>query len=101
MKQGRKIRDLRIKRGYTVSELAEKVGISTKYMYKIERGEVNFSANILLRLAESLNVSCDYILKDNHNDRVMMYESIKQFTEKEQLVLERILFELIKLKEIE
>ena len=43
----KRIREIRLQRDYSVSELAEAANISTKFMYKIERGEAGFSAKVL------------------------------------------------------
>lgn len=65
---GERIRDFRQRKQYTVGELAEKVGISTKYMYQIENGKVSFSTEILYNIANSLGVSTDAILGEEELD---------------------------------
>ena len=47
---------------YTRDTFAGKVGISSKFLYEIETGRKNFSADILCRIARELAVSCDYIM---------------------------------------
>lgn len=47
-------------------------------MYKIEEGSVGFSAQVLLKLSNALNVSCDYILKGNENKEKITDEQIKK-----------------------
>ena len=59
---GKRIRDLRKLQGMSGGEFAEKVDITTKYLYEIEEGKRNFSSDILCRMAENLGVSCDYIM---------------------------------------
>ena len=55
---GERIRELREIQHYTREYFAEKIDISSKFLYEIE----TFSVDILKRISEVLSVSCDYIL---------------------------------------
>jgi len=59
---GERIRELREMQGYTREGLAEKIDISSKFLYEIEVGKKNFSADTLCRISKALSVSCDYIM---------------------------------------
>lgn len=59
---GMRIRELRETHNYTREGLAEKVNISTKFLYEIETGKKGFSADTLCRISKALFVSCDYIM---------------------------------------
>lgn len=59
---GIRIREKRKVKHYTRDVLANKVGISSKFLYEIETGRKNFSAVILRKIAQELDVSCDYIM---------------------------------------
>lgn len=59
---GERIRELRELQHYTREALAEKVDISSKFLYEIETGKKGLSAETLGRLAQELSISCDYIL---------------------------------------
>lgn len=97
-KPGKRIRDLRIQRGYSVSELAEAADISEKFLYNIENGKSGFSARVLNYIAIALDVDSDYILKGNENTNDnTIGETVKQFTEKEQQSIEKILVEIKKI----
>lgn len=48
---GERIRELRELQNYTREVFAEKVDISAKFLYEIEVGKKNFSANTLCRIA--------------------------------------------------
>lgn len=61
-KAGGRIRDLRKKNRYTREEFAELTGISSKFLYEIEKGKKGFSADTLYRITKVLAVSCEYIL---------------------------------------
>lgn len=59
---GERIKSIRELRGYTREILSEKSGISTKFLYEIEKGRKGFSAMNLYNISEALQVSCDYIM---------------------------------------
>lgn len=61
---GAKIREVRKECGYTQEKLAEMADIGTMYLGEIERGEKMPSLKIFIQLIESLNVSADYILRN-------------------------------------
>lgn len=50
------IRDIRQKRGLTVSQLADMVGVSIPHMSGVERGKKNLNNHLLVRIAEALEV---------------------------------------------
>lgn len=54
---GRQLRQIRKLRNLTQEKLGEKAGISYKYIGEIERGEVNPSLDVLIRLIKVLEVS--------------------------------------------
>lgn len=62
MKIGPRVIALRVARGYSRIELAEKVGISCKFLYEIEGGKKGFSADTLFQLSRVLRASMDYIM---------------------------------------
>ena len=59
---GRRIIDLRKKKGYTQEKLAELLGISVTHINRIENGRAGVGKELLLDLAYILGVSLDYIL---------------------------------------
>lgn len=75
---GIRIREKRKIKHYTRNVLANKVGISPKFLYEIETGKKNFSADILRRIAQELDVSCDYIMLGEKEEQ---YEAV-QFLKK-------------------
>lgn len=60
---GSRIKDIRNKKGITQEQLSESVGINPKYLSSIERGKENPTLNILLQLAQSLDVNLDEIFR--------------------------------------
>lgn len=61
---GKKLRDARQKKGYSQHALAEIAGIGNVYLGEIERGLKMPSLNIFIKLIEALDISADYILRD-------------------------------------
>lgn len=59
---GRQLRQIRKLRQLTQEELAERAGISYKYVGEMERGEANPSLDILIRLAQVLDISPEGLL---------------------------------------
>ena len=65
---GQRIREERLKLNLTQARLAEDVDISEAYVGQIERGERNLALDTLIRLANRLGASVDYLLKDSVDD---------------------------------
>lgn len=61
---GKRIRESRVSKGYTQQYLANRAGIGVVYLSEIERGTKMPSLNVLIKLIEALEVSADYILRD-------------------------------------
>ena len=61
---GKRIRESRIKKGYTQQDLAERADIGVVYISEIERGIKLPSLNIFIKIIDALDVSADYILRD-------------------------------------
>ncbi|NLV86414.1 MAG: helix-turn-helix transcriptional regulator [Clostridiales bacterium] len=51
--------------GFTQSQLAERVGISTAFISRVERGQKMMKVHTLLNVAKALHVSCDALLNQN------------------------------------
>jgi transcriptional regulator with XRE-family HTH domain len=59
---GRSVRTLRNRRGYSQHALGQRTGIHPNYIGAIERGEVNPSFGLLLRLADGLSARLSELL---------------------------------------
>lgn len=59
---GRRIQKSRNEAGYTQEELSENVGLSPGFIAAIERGAKMPGLENLIRIAEALNVSVDWLL---------------------------------------
>lgn len=62
---GKRIRSERKVRKHTQEELSEMVGISLSFLGHIERGSRKASIETLIRIANTLNISIDYLLQDS------------------------------------
>lgn len=62
---GKRIKFERNRLSLTQADLAEKANITAAFVGQIERGETKLSLETLVNIANSLDVSIDYILRDN------------------------------------
>ncbi|MCI1693400.1 helix-turn-helix domain-containing protein [Aneurinibacillus aneurinilyticus] len=62
---GSRIRKKRLQLKLTQEKLAEIIGISNSYMGQIERGERILSLETLIKLANALGVTVDFLLQDS------------------------------------
>lgn len=60
---GQRIADLRERRGLTQRQLAEAADLSVTFLSEIENDRRNVGAAILLRLADALDASLDYLMR--------------------------------------
>lgn len=76
---GKKLREVRQEKGYTQHALAESAGIGNVYLGEIERGLKMPSLNIFIKLIEALDISADYILRDElSSGEQYIYDEITQ-----------------------
>lgn len=61
---GTRIREARLAKGYTRQLLAEKADTGEVYLGEIERGLKMPSMNTFIRIVEALEISADYLLRD-------------------------------------
>ena len=59
---GKRIKDNRIKAGFTQEKLAELVDLSTQHLSGIENGKTKFSFQTIVNIANELNTSTDMLL---------------------------------------
>ena len=76
---GSKFRQARLEKGYSQHTLAEKAGIGTVYLGEIERGLKMPSLNSFVKIIEILDISADYVLRDNlSSGKEYIYDEITQ-----------------------
>lgn len=87
---GNEIRQLRRKRGFTQEKLAELADLSVPYVSHLERGTKKPSLAVLVRLAESLDVTADRLLSGNQEkDMAVFFPEVQELLE-DCSVLERV-----------
>jgi transcriptional regulator with XRE-family HTH domain len=59
---GERVRQLRLKRGYSQEHFADQCGVHRTFMGTIERGETNISFHNLAKIASGLNVTLSMLL---------------------------------------
>lgn len=62
---GAKLRSYRAKCGWSLTECSEKIGISTRYLADIERGDKVPKFETFLLILNTLTASADDVLQDN------------------------------------
>lgn len=60
---GERMRALRERRGFTLEELAARSGVSKGFLSEVENAKRSLSAEYLLRVANALGASVDYLLR--------------------------------------
>ena len=65
---GNHIKHISKERKMTQDKLAEKAGISTSYVYKIEAGDEHMTVRTLIRIAEALEVPIVMLLNEQNHD---------------------------------
>jgi len=79
---GERVRQERKKLNLTQSALAEAIDVSNTYMGAIERGERSLTLDTLIRLANRLGVTIDYLLADSVSETDSnIYEQFKQIVD--------------------
>ncbi len=68
---GQRVRKQRTQLGWTQEALAEKINVSTSFVGHIERGTRKASLETLVSIANSLNVSLDYLLAGSLNNSII------------------------------
>ncbi len=66
-----RLRELRIKSGLTQNEIALKLGVSGQTILNWENGIYEPKINQLIQLADLFNVSIDYLVERNNNEKMV------------------------------
>lgn len=76
---GNRIRESRVGKGYTQQCLADRTGIGVVYISEIERGVKMPSLNVFIKLIDALDVSADYVLREElTSGEEYIYDEITQ-----------------------
>ncbi|NEP85325.1 MAG: helix-turn-helix transcriptional regulator [Okeania sp. SIO3B3] len=107
-----KIRQLRKEKKWSQDTLAHKIEIHGRHVSKYEAGQALPNADTLIRIADVLDVSIDYLLRDtdeNENpaskikDKFLLkeFEAVDQMSEKDKEVIKTLIDAFIKKRTIE
>lgn len=82
-KIGKRIKMYREQKDLTQEQVAEKAGISSKHLSRLEKGHHNPHFDMIIAIANALNVPTDAFAKDLSDDNLeVFWESIKPSIEK-------------------
>jgi transcriptional regulator with XRE-family HTH domain len=62
LKFGKRVRTLRLDRGWTQEEFAHRTGLNRSYMSEVERGKSDVSLSTLQKIAKTLGISLAELL---------------------------------------
>ena len=75
---GMRIRTLRKQKVLSQEQLAERVGMSSKYLGEIERGQVNFSVDIAEKISKAFGIELTDLFDYQHElNRKVLFRKIK------------------------
>ncbi|MCM1245199.1 MAG: helix-turn-helix domain-containing protein [Roseburia sp.] len=81
---GHRIMNLRRERKISREKLARMAKISQKFLYEIEFGRKGFTVNTLKHIADSLETTCDYIVRgDDKYYNTDFYNAVNLFEDRE------------------
>jgi transcriptional regulator with XRE-family HTH domain len=78
---GRRVREIRKAKGFTLEQLGEKANLSYKYLGELERGNVNISFDSLLKIASVLDIYIgDFFRPDKKPIRVISKDPLSKIS---------------------
>jgi transcriptional regulator with XRE-family HTH domain len=86
MTLGERIKQLRQQRGWSQAQLAKKLNVHQKQISGYERGIHSPSIELLIRMAELLDVSLDYIAFENRQDKNIVPIADRELMQAVQLI---------------
>lgn len=98
MSIGVRMKELRVKKGLSLQDVADKVGASKAHIWDLETGRSkNPTMELIIGLAKCFGVSVADLLgenpsDENENQRVVgMYRELKQLTDKDLDIIEQMI----------
>lgn len=94
-----RIRRAREDLGYTREQFAEKLDVSVSYLAELERGRTGISVKMLVKVANVLGLSTDYILFGEERDAdKLLLDRIHRIDSKYIPVLDSVITQLLALQ---
>jgi transcriptional regulator with XRE-family HTH domain len=59
---GRRVKQLRLQKGYTLKEIEAKVGVSATHISEVERGKTSPTVGALSKIAKALDVNASFLI---------------------------------------
>lgn len=75
---GARIRESRKARGLTQEKLAERIDIAANYLGQIENGHRGVNLTNLIKIANELNITFDYLMSDLNAEAIADAEDLKR-----------------------
>lgn len=75
---GKRIRELRIEKGWTGIKMSTKIGVDQSYYSKIEKGKHEIKLEKLYEIADIFNVSLDYLTARTNNKEIKNWHNFKK-----------------------
>ncbi|WP_332650203.1 helix-turn-helix domain-containing protein [Lysinibacillus sp. 54212] len=72
MNFGKRVKEYRLKKDFTLKQLAEKSGISASMLSQIERDEKNPTLQVACQIAEGLNTTLSTLLEERKKEEVIV-----------------------------
>lgn len=90
---GNRISYIRKKRGYTQEKLAELADISIQFLSDIENNKKNMTVTTLKKIADSLNITTDYIIygREKSNENSMIIAMLNTLSDNNRQKAEKLL----------
>lgn len=76
---GQKVKEYRIAKGYSAEKLGEIAGVSKSHITNIESANSRASAEVLVRIANALDVSVDILLCDSLKTKISHDARINEY----------------------
>ena len=89
MNIGERIKELRLKTGYSQNALAEKAGVSQTHLRRIELGQADVTVGYLQLICDALGISISDFFFSNEEDELT--QSISRLTPKQKSLLNEFL----------
>ncbi len=81
-----KIKLHRKQRGWSQAELSERIGVNTVHVSHLETGRYQPSVELLKKLAQTFEVTADYLLNEEEGDFSPVTSANKSFAERLRLI---------------
>lgn len=98
MSLGAKLNELRMRKGESLQQTAEKVGVTKTHIWELEKGKsANPSADLLRKLADHFNVTVDYLIDPSRNaltledEAMVFYRDLKSLELRDQETLKKMI----------